>query len=221
MNIKKIEIRYCAINKSTISKMNASQQNSDYIINNDLVAYYRALSQNYDDIGRFSEEVRNNLVNNRIIPNDLIIQESVIEDMYATRNVPDSYYNHYYENYFNRFNNLILNELIRNNPIPEPVPNPELIEAMEIDDPEPEPNPEPQEEDILPPLAVPTRPTLTPESLLEELAHPCSICYRPMELNNLTLTRCGHIFHFTCLETSFDYSTGCPQCRTTLVQHMH
>ena len=47
----------------------------------------------------------------------------------------------------------------------------------------------------------------------------CSICLnaldseRPLEL---TETRCGHVYHASCLKTWLRVQTTCPCCRTTL-----
>ena len=73
-----------------------------------------------------------------------------------------------------------------------------------------------EEEDSIPPMAVPLCPPLSLEQISECLATPCGICYRDMELVNLTITRCGHIFHASCMNDSLMYNAICPFCRTQL-----
>ena len=45
----------------------------------------------------------------------------------------------------------------------------------------------------------------------------CSICYKQMIMANLTITRCGHAFHASCLNTALGVRCTCPLCRTQLV----
>jgi hypothetical protein len=45
----------------------------------------------------------------------------------------------------------------------------------------------------------------------------CSICYKQMIMANLTITRCGHAFHASCLNTALEVRCTCPLCRTQLV----
>jgi len=45
----------------------------------------------------------------------------------------------------------------------------------------------------------------------------CSICYKQMIMANLTITRCGHAFHASCLNSALEARCNCPLCRTQLV----
>lgn len=45
----------------------------------------------------------------------------------------------------------------------------------------------------------------------------CSICYKQMVMANLTITRCGHAFHASCLNSALEVRCTCPLCRTQLV----
>lgn len=74
-----------------------------------------------------------------------------------------------------------------------------------------------EEPDYINPMSIPTREPLDQETFCQEIGTACSICYRDMELINLTVTRCGHTFHASCLFQSFEYSPMCPICRTQLV----
>jgi hypothetical protein len=67
--------------------------------------------------------------------------------------------------------------------------------------------------------AEPTRQPLTMEDLVEQLAEPCPVCWDDMAIINLTVTRCGHVFHTSCLFQSFsvrERRLECPLCRTLI-----
>jgi len=139
-------------------------------------------------------------------------------------------YNYDYDNYYNNINNIIngiINNVMNNNMndmtnrvnvADEEIANAYeyLHEPMDIDE---EPEDAIRDEVMggeIPELDRPTCDPIDNERLLHELAHDCSICYRPMELVNLTITRCGHFFHASCLNTSMEYTPNCPYCRTQL-----
>ena len=43
----------------------------------------------------------------------------------------------------------------------------------------------------------------------------CSICFQPLETNNIvrTISRCNHIFHRECIDQWFEDNITCPICR--------
>jgi hypothetical protein len=169
----------------------------------------RALSI-YDDIQAFRGGLINLLQENnyRFDPQFINnVGEYTIFDIMNITNINDDEYNANYEGYFNTINNILMRELFV---------EPENNDAMDIIEEEQEPL-EPQEEDIIPAMAIPTREPHTIESLQEELQHGCSICYRELDLINLTITRCRHVFHSSCLNTAAEYSSLCPTCRTQLI----
>lgn len=45
----------------------------------------------------------------------------------------------------------------------------------------------------------------------------CPICYENMEMINVTIARCGHTFHASCLFKALELKTDCPMCRTQLI----
>jgi hypothetical protein len=45
----------------------------------------------------------------------------------------------------------------------------------------------------------------------------CSICYEEIKMVNVTVTRCGHAFHSSCIFNSLNYNAQCPLCRTQLM----
>lgn len=51
----------------------------------------------------------------------------------------------------------------------------------------------------------------------EELGE-CPICYEQLTMINVTITRCGHAMHSSCIFTALEASDGCPMCRTQLVR---
>ena len=47
----------------------------------------------------------------------------------------------------------------------------------------------------------------------------CPICYEQLEMVNLTISRCGHSFHSSCVFSSLELSSdSCPLCRIQLVE---
>jgi len=44
----------------------------------------------------------------------------------------------------------------------------------------------------------------------------CPLCYEKMEMVNLTITRCGHTFHSSCVFKALEYGDNCPMCRVQL-----
>jgi hypothetical protein len=47
----------------------------------------------------------------------------------------------------------------------------------------------------------------------------CSICLENLTDNNLSITKCNHKFHLTCLIESFKFSNKCPLCREILFEN--
>ena len=45
----------------------------------------------------------------------------------------------------------------------------------------------------------------------------CPICYENMEMINVTIARCGHTFHASCLFKALELKIDCPMCRTQLI----
>jgi hypothetical protein len=45
----------------------------------------------------------------------------------------------------------------------------------------------------------------------------CPICYECIEMVNVTIARCGHTFHASCLFKALELKTDCPMCRTQLI----
>ena len=46
----------------------------------------------------------------------------------------------------------------------------------------------------------------------------CPICYDELNMINITVTRCGHIMHSSCIFTSLETYPSCPMCRTQLMR---
>jgi hypothetical protein len=46
----------------------------------------------------------------------------------------------------------------------------------------------------------------------------CAICYEPIEMVNVTVTTCGHVFHASCAFKALDRADCCPMCRHQLVE---
>ena len=46
----------------------------------------------------------------------------------------------------------------------------------------------------------------------------CAICYEEM-LNNLAVTKCGHIFHRECIDQAWIRTESCPLCRAELKEN--
>jgi len=45
----------------------------------------------------------------------------------------------------------------------------------------------------------------------------CPICYDEIKMINMTVTRCGHVFHASCAFECLEHRIDCPLCRTQLV----
>ena len=45
----------------------------------------------------------------------------------------------------------------------------------------------------------------------------CAICYEPIEMVNVAVTTCGHVFHASCTFKALDHADCCPMCRHQLV----
>ena len=45
----------------------------------------------------------------------------------------------------------------------------------------------------------------------------CPICYECIEMVNVTIARCGHTFHASCLFKALELKTDCPMCRIQLI----
>ena len=46
---------------------------------------------------------------------------------------------------------------------------------------------------------------------------PCAICFEDIKMVNVTVTRCGHVFHASCMFEAIAAKSCCPLCRTQLV----
>lgn len=46
----------------------------------------------------------------------------------------------------------------------------------------------------------------------------CPICYEQLNMINVTITRCGHAMHSSCIFTSLESADCCPMCRTQLMR---
>jgi len=154
-------------------------------------------------------QIRNlNVIEDQILLNNNLSNILVNNNIYINLNDDDEFYNNFmniihtyiinscdnmYENYVNMYmqwlNNLINehNYQIQNN-----IQNNEEIEDQGVI--------EPLDQETL-------------DMLLEE---DCGICYCRMQLIDLTITKCRHVFHSSCLYRAFENSRTCPYCRTNL-----
>jgi len=48
----------------------------------------------------------------------------------------------------------------------------------------------------------------------------CAICYDEIKMINMTVTRCGHVFHASCVFESLEHRIDCPLCRAKLVNEL-
>jgi len=48
----------------------------------------------------------------------------------------------------------------------------------------------------------------------------CPICYDEIKMINMTVTRCGHVFHASCAFECLERRIDCPMCRTQLVNEV-
>jgi hypothetical protein len=49
----------------------------------------------------------------------------------------------------------------------------------------------------------------------------CSICLDPLKDNGITISRCKHGFHASCLATWCEQSSSCPFCRQQIFEKTH
>lgn len=49
----------------------------------------------------------------------------------------------------------------------------------------------------------------------------CPICYDDIKMINMTVSRCGHIFHASCIFACLERRIDCPMCRTQLVNEVY
>ena len=45
----------------------------------------------------------------------------------------------------------------------------------------------------------------------------CPICFDKLKMIDITVTKCGHTFHSSCIFKSLDRNVDCPMCRTELI----
>ena len=48
----------------------------------------------------------------------------------------------------------------------------------------------------------------------------CPICYEQLNMINITVTRCGHTMHSSCIFTALETTDNCPMCRTQLCREI-
>jgi Zinc finger, C3HC4 type (RING finger) len=48
----------------------------------------------------------------------------------------------------------------------------------------------------------------------------CPVCYDEIKMINMAVTRCGHVFHASCVFESLEHRIDCPLCRTQLVNEI-
>ena len=48
----------------------------------------------------------------------------------------------------------------------------------------------------------------------------CPVCYEELNMINVTITRCGHVMHSSCIFTALEASPCCPMCRTQLMRDL-
>jgi len=59
-------------------------------------------------------------------------------------------------------------------------------------------------------------PTVPPFS--DQTFGECPICYEQLNMINVTVTRCGHVMHSSCIFTALENAPCCPMCRTQLMR---
>jgi Ring finger domain len=201
------------------------------IIDNYTIEYIRNISNG--DETEFSDELHNMLRNNRIINIHEVLDPNTVQAIHATSyNYIDDDYQNNYDGFYNTISQLINLALSYNDPM-DIIENDNNIQVNLLGDFEHEggdadadanadadtdadTDADEDDEYQIPSMAVPTREPLSIVSLQEEMSHGCTICFRPLELVNLSITRCGHIFHVSCLDTALQYNPCCPHCRTQL-----
>jgi len=60
---------------------------------------------------------------------------------------------------------------------------------------------------------------ITGKPLTETEFGECPICYEEMTMINVTITRCGHVMHSSCIFTALEKSSCCPMCRTQVTRN--
>jgi hypothetical protein len=45
----------------------------------------------------------------------------------------------------------------------------------------------------------------------------CPICFEELKMIDITVTKCGHTFHSSCIFRSLEQNGDCPMCRNTLI----
>jgi hypothetical protein len=48
----------------------------------------------------------------------------------------------------------------------------------------------------------------------------CPICYEQLNMINITVTRCGHTMHSSCIFSALETTDNCPMCRTQLCRDL-
>lgn len=61
-------------------------------------------------------------------------------------------------------------------------------------------------------------PTVKP--LSDQTFGDCPICYEQLNMINVTVTRCGHVMHSSCVFTALENAPCCPMCRTQLMREV-
>jgi len=46
----------------------------------------------------------------------------------------------------------------------------------------------------------------------------CPICFDSIDMKNIAVTECGHMFHSTCIFRNLELRIDCPMCRHPLVE---
>lgn len=59
-------------------------------------------------------------------------------------------------------------------------------------------------------------PTANP--LSDQTFGECPVCYEELNMINVTITRCGHVMHSSCIFTALEAAPCCPMCRTQLMR---
>uniref|UniRef100_A0A6C0BAC2 RING-type domain-containing protein n=1 Tax=viral metagenome TaxID=1070528 RepID=A0A6C0BAC2_9ZZZZ len=67
-----------------------------------------------------------------------------------------------------------------------------------------------------------------PCNIHESIANPlgsqtfgeCPVCYEELTMINVTITRCGHVMHSSCIFTALEAAPCCPMCRTQLMRDL-
>jgi hypothetical protein len=73
-----------------------------------------------------------------------------------------------------------------------------------------------QEESIYGVIAIREHKVLLCTPISTDVFGDCPVCYELMVAADLTITRCGHIFHASCMFDAINRKKNCPLCRTVL-----